>query len=203
VTYVSHETIYPYTWADKKVGGDLYTHLRRQNKKYDKRRNGKSSRGQIKGQVSIDDRPAVVDDKARIGDWRIAAAIGKGHSGAPVAIVECVTKFTLLVQINSKSAADVTLATINFLRPFRQVVHSITVDNGKEFFCHERIIKVLSAAFFFAHPYSSRERGLNKNTNGPLRQYFPKNTNLKMINQSQVFAAVKRGFTFEVHYLAR
>ena len=79
---ISHESIYLHVWADKQSGGNLYTHLRRQGRKYDKRRNGKSTRGQIKRCVSIDDRPKVVDDKARIGDWEIDTMIGKGHSGA-------------------------------------------------------------------------------------------------------------------------
>jgi len=73
----------------------VYTHLRRQGKKRDKRRNGKSTRGQIKNRVSIDDRPKVVDDKSRIGDWEIDTVIGKGHSGALVTIVERVTKLRI------------------------------------------------------------------------------------------------------------
>ncbi len=78
---ISHESIYLHIWADKQAGGDLFTYLRHQGKKYNKRRNGKSTRGQIKNRVSIDDRPQVVDDKSRIGDWEIDTVIGKGHSG--------------------------------------------------------------------------------------------------------------------------
>ncbi len=178
---ISHESIYLHIWADKQAGGDLYTHLRRQGKKYDKRRNGRSTRGQIKNRVSIDDRPKVVDDKSRIGDWEIDTVIGKGHSGALVTIVERVTKLTASSRINSKSAADVTQATIALLKPFKDVVHTITADNGKEFSYHEKISKALSADVYFAHPYSSWERGLNENTNGLLRQYFPKNTDFKKV----------------------
>ena len=136
---ISHETIYLHVWADKQSGGDLYKHLRRQGKKYDKRRNGKSTRGQIKNRVSIDDRPKVVDDKSRVGDWEIDTVIGKGHSGALVTIVERVTKFTASAQVDSKSAEDVTRATISLLTPFIDVVHTITADNGKEFAYHEKI----------------------------------------------------------------
>jgi len=75
---VSHECIYLYICADKKADGDLYTHLRRQGKKYEKRRNGKSNRGQIKNKISIDDRPNIVASKKRIGDWEIDTVIGKG-----------------------------------------------------------------------------------------------------------------------------
>ena len=189
---LSHEAIYLYIWSEKRAGGDLYTHLRRQGKKYDKRRNGKSTRGQIKNRVSIDERPQIVDDKSRVGDWEIDTVIGKGHSGALVTIVERVTKFTVSKQVNSKSAEDVTKATISLLKPFKELVHTITADNGKEFAYHEKISSALSTDFYFAHPYSSWERGLNENTNGLLRQYFPKSLDLKTVTQDQVIRAVNR-----------
>ena len=198
---ISHESIYLHIWADKQAGGDLYTHLRRQGKKYDTRRNGKSTRGQIKNRVSIDDRPQVVDDKSRIGDWEIDTVIGKGHSGALVTIVERVTNFTVSKQVDSKSADAVTKATIALLKPLKKVVHTITADNGKEFAYHEEISNVLGAAFYFAHPYSSWERDLNENTNGLLRQYFPKNTNFKQVSLIEVRHAVKRVNTRPRKYL--
>lgn len=191
-TLISYETIYLHVWADKKSGGDLYRHLRHRGKKYDKRRNGKSTRVHIKNRISIDDRPAIVDDKSRIGDWEIDTMIGKGHSGALVTIVERVTKFTLSAQVDRKSAAAVTQATIRLLKPFKDVVHSITADNGKEFSYHEKISAALSTDVYFAHPYSSWERGLNENTNGLLRQYFPKSVDLKTVSQSAVTKAVQR-----------
>ena len=191
-TLISHETIYRHIWADKQAGGDLYTHLRRQGKKYDKRRNGKSTRGQIKDRVSIDDRPEIVDDKARVGDWEIDTMIGKGHSGALVTVVERSTNFTVAAQVNSKCAADVTKATIALLTPFMPLVHTITADNGKEFSYHDQIANALDAEVYFAHPYSSWERGLNENTNGLLRQYFPKGTDLKKVSQEEVDKAVVR-----------
>lgn len=189
---ISHESIYLHIGADKRAGGDLFTYLRHQGKKYNKRRNGKSTRGQIKNRVSIDDRPQVVDNKSRIGDWEIDTVIGKGHSGALVTIVERVTKLTVSSRVNSKSAADVTQATIALLKPFEDVVHTITADNGKEFAYHEEISKALSTEVYFAHPYSSWERGLNENTNGLLRQYFPKNTDFKKVEQVEVKRALRR-----------
>jgi len=189
---ISFESIYLHIWANKHAGGNLYTHLRRQGKKYDKRRNGKSTRGQICNRVSIDDRPSLVGEKSRIGDWEIDTMIGKGHSGALVTIVERVTKFTVSAQVNSKKAVDVTRATIALLKPFKEAVHTITADNGKEFAHHEKISKALSADVYFAHPYSSWERGLNENTNGLLRQYFPKGTDLKAVGQDEVKHALQR-----------
>lgn len=189
---ISHESIYRHIWANKRAGGDLYTHLRRKGKKYDKRRNGKSTRGQIKNAISIDERPEIVDDKSRIGDWEIDTVIGKGHSGALVTIVERATKFTVSAPVKNKSAADVTKATIALLKPYKDVVHTITADNGKEFAYHEEMAKALTANVYFAHPYCSWERGLNENTNGLLRQYFPKNTDLKPVTQSEVTKAINR-----------
>jgi IS30 family transposase len=170
---ISHETIYLHVWSDKRC-------------------NGKSTRGQIKGRVSIDERPQIVDEKSRIGDWELDTMIGKGHSGVLVTIVERVTKFTLSAQVDNKSAAAVTKATISLLKPFKDVVHSITADNGKEFAYHRKISKALSADIYFAHPFSSWERGLNENTNGLLRQYFPKSTNLKLVSTAEVNKAVIR-----------
>jgi IS30 family transposase len=189
---ISHESIYLHIWSDKKSGGDLYSFLRHQGKKYNKRRHGKSTRGQIKDRVSIDDRPAVVERRSRIGDWEIDTVIGKGHSGALVTIVERVMKFTVSARVNSKSAEDVTAATIALLEPYKELVHTITADNGKEFAYHQEISEALSADVYFAHPYSSWERGLNENTNGLLRQYFPKCTDFKKVTQQEVNKAVDR-----------
>lgn len=189
---LSHERIYLHIWADKRAGGDLHTHLRRQGKAYEKRRNGKSSRGQIKNRVSIDERPAVVDSKGRIGDWEIDTVIGKGHSGAMVTIVERRTLFTVAARVESKSAEDVTQATIELLKPYQSLVHTITADNGKEFAYHEKLAEALDAKVYFAHPYHSWERGLNENTNGLLRQYWPKSTDFKTVSAEAVVAGVKQ-----------
>lgn len=189
---LSHERIYLHVWGDKRAGGELHTHLRRQGKAYEKRRNGKSSRGQIKNRVSIDERPAVVDSKGRIGDWEIDTVIGKGHSGALVTIVERRTLFTVAARVESKSAEDVTRATIELLKPYKNLVHTITADNGKEFAYHEKLTEALEAKVYFAHPYHSWERGLNENTNGLLRQYWPKSTDFKTVSAEAVVAGVKQ-----------
>lgn len=183
---LSHEAIYLYVLRDKAAGGDLYTHLRRQGKKYQKRVNNKRSRGQIKNRVSIDERPKIVDSKERIGDWEIDTMIGKGHSGAIVTIVERATMFTLTARVNSKEARAVTDATIKLLKPYKVALHSITADNGKEFAYHEEITKKLGVPVYFAHPYHSWERGLNENTNGLLRQYWPKETDFKNVSHQEV-----------------
>ena len=190
---ISHESIYRYVWANKKTGGVLHTYLRRRGRRYQWRgSNGKTSRGQIKNRVSIDNRPAIVDEKMQVGHWEIDTVIGKGHSGALVTIVERVTKFTLSCRVLRKSAVHVTAATIALLAPFKAIVRSITADNGKEFAYHEQIAENLKCDVYFAHPYCSWERGLNENTNGLLRQDFPKRTDFKQVTDSEVRKAVNR-----------
>jgi IS30 family transposase len=189
---ISHERIYQHVWKDKRQGGDLYKHLRCQGKKYDKRRNGKSTRGQIKNQISIDDRPQIVDDKKRVGDWEIDTVIGKNHLGAIVTVVERKTLFTVAALVDCKQADVVTAATIQLLTPLKDRVHTITADNGKEFAYHEKLVDQLDTKIYFAHPYSSWERGLNENTNGLLRQYFPKGTDFRTLSQCDIDMAVER-----------
>jgi len=176
--WVSHETIYQFVYEDKEQGGQLYTHLRRQRKKRRKRCKTSDRRGQIPNRVSIDFRDAVVDRKERVGDWEVDLIIGKGHQGALLTAVERRTKFLCMRALPSKKAERVAEALIEMLRPFSELVFTITADNGKEFAQHEKIAEALNARFYFAHPYCSWERGLNENTNGLIRQYFPKNKTL-------------------------
>lgn len=189
--HISHESIYQHIWEDKRLGGDLYSFLRRTGRKYQSRgKNGKTTRGQIKNRVSIDERPDIVDKKEEVGHWEIDTVIGKNHSGCLVTIVERVTKFTVSARLDSKHSDEVTAAAVTLLAPFKKVVNSITADNGKEFAQHEKISAQLECDVYFAHPYHSWERGLNENTNGLLRQYFPKSTDFKEVCDNEVECTV-------------
>ena len=183
---VSPETIYQFIIDDQKNGGDLYKYLRRGHKKRRKRLKSQDRRGQITNRVSIDERPAIVDEKDRVGDWEIDTIIGKNHKGAIVTCVERKTKFTCMKRVPNREAAVVAKALIDMLKPFISLIITITSDNGKEFSEHGKIAKELQTQFFFAHAYSSWERGLNENTNGLIRQYFPKKTNLIQVSDEQV-----------------
>lgn len=189
---MAYTRIYQYIWADKYAGGALYTLLHRHGKKYQKRSNGKTARGQIKNRISIDQRPGEVEDKSRIGDGEIDTMIGKGHSGALVTIVERARQFTLSAQMSGKCAEEVTAATIKLLMPYRAALHTITADNGKEFAYHERITNALGATVYYAHPYRSWKRGLNENTNGLLRQYWPESTDFKKMTHNEVSTVVTK-----------
>jgi IS30 family transposase len=183
---VSYETIYQFIIDDQKNGGELYKHLRQGRRKRRKRIKNNSRRGQIPNRVSIDERPAIVDSKERVGDWEIDTVIGKNHKGAIVTAVERKTKFSCLKRVPKKEAPLVTNALIDMLKPYKKLVHTMTGDNGKEFSQHEKIANELQTDFYFAHPYCSWERGLNENTNGLIRQYFPKKTCLINVSDIQV-----------------
>lgn len=182
---ISHERIYQHIWTDKLAGGKLYKHLRHSGKKR-KQYGSKDKRGQIRNRVSIDDRPVIVSEKTRLGDWEIDTVIGKNHQGALVTIVDRVSKLTLIKKVASKHADIVTEATITLLRPYLDKTLTITADNGKEFAGHEKIKAALAADVYFAHPYSSWERGLNENTNGLIRQYFTKGSSFENITDKDV-----------------
>jgi len=170
---VSHERIYRYIYADKRNGGTLHLHLRSQ-KAQRKRYSGYIRRGQIPNRTSIEKRPQIVDAKRRFGDWEADTIIGARHRGAILSLTERKSKLLILGKLTSKGAAETKSESIKLLTPFRAKVHTITVDNGKEFCEHEAIAAALQARIYFAHPYASWERGLNENTNGLVRQYFPK-----------------------------
>lgn len=183
---VSHESIYQYLQKDKENGGSLYKHLRHKSKKYKKRYGSNDRRGQIANKCSIEDRPDIVDKKERIGDLEIDLVIGKDHKQALVTVVDRKSKFTIIKKIEHKKASTVKEALIEMILPIKQWTHTITSDNGKEFSAFEEVSKVLNTDYYFCHPYSSWERGLNENTNGLIRQYFPKGSSFKEITQSQV-----------------
>lgn len=189
---ISHEAIYQHILKDKAHGGKLYQHLRHANKKRKKRYGSYDRRGQIVDRVSIDERPAIVDAKKRFGDWEIDTVIGKNHKGALITIVERKSKYTLIKRLAKKTADLVAKATVDLLSPFSKRVLTITSDNGKEFSQHNVIAKELKSNFFFAHPYHSWERGLNENTNGLIRQYFPKSTNFQLVTDEQIQTVMDR-----------
>ena len=183
---VSHERIYLHIWADKQAGGTLYRQLRRHGKKYNKRSAKSAGRGVIPGRIDISERPRIVERRNRIGDWEADTIVGAGHKGAILSVVERVSKYTLLHKLTAATADKTTRALIGALRPHRNWVHTITADNGKEFAGHRKVALRLGAGFYFATPYHAWERGLNENTNGLVRQYFPKGTNLANVSARDV-----------------
>ena len=182
---VSHERIYQLIRKDKQEGGELYKHTRHKLKHRKRPVGGKKI--VIKEKVSIDDRPAVINDKLRFGDWEIDTIVGEENKGAIVTIVERQTGFLFMKKLpQGKVAKGLASAVIDLLLPYKHYVHSITSDNGTEFAEHKLIAKKLNADFFFAHPYSSWERGLNEYTNKLIRQYIPKKQTFYTYNDQNI-----------------
>lgn len=184
---ISHEWIYQFIWSDKDSGGELYKHLRQSNKKR-RKKYGKNrlKRGQIKNRVSIDERPDIVQKRKFIGDWEADTIIGKNKKSAMVTIVERKIRLTLIAKVASRNAQVVADKIIHLLEPYKEFVKSITFDNGKEFAEHLKIAEKLNTKTYFCHPYSSWERGTNENTNGLLRQYFPKKIDLSTYSDEKI-----------------
>lgn len=180
IDMVSHVTLYQYIRKDKVNGGTLCKSLRHANKRC-KKYGAKEQRGQIKNKRSIDERPHVVDEKSRFGDWEADTIIGHNHKGCMLTLVERKTKLTLIANTKNKKSENIKNDIIRLLEPFKNISHTITFDNGKEFAKHEEIEKQLGVKIYFAHPYCSYERGLNENTNGLIRQYLSKKTDLRNI----------------------
>lgn len=178
-------TIYSFIQDDKNHGGKLHTFLRHK-KPYKKRTGSDEKRGQIIGRISIDERPEVINEKLRLGDWEADTVIGKGHKGVLVTLAERKSLKTLVAHVGSKHAEPVTQAIIKLLDDEKDNVHSITFDNGKEFSFHDKIKKALGCDNYFAHPYCSWERGLNENHNGLIRQYLPKGMALDKVTGEKI-----------------
>lgn len=187
---ISHEWMYQRIYRDKAQGGDLVSLLRCQKVRRKRYASGQERRGMLKNCVRIDHRPSVVETRTRIGDWEGDTVIGKGQQGALVTLVERKSRYTLAAKVPSRHSPGVGEAIIELLGPHKAQCQTITFDNGKEFAEHEYIAQRLSAQVYFAHPYHSWERGLNENTNGLLRQYFPKSTNFLQVKQDEVNEAV-------------
>ena len=187
-----HETLYQYIYNDKALGGDLYTHLRIASKPYRKRYGCYDRRGQIENRRSIDERPAIVENKRRIGDWEGDTIIGQGRQSALLTLVERKSLYTVIIKLASRNATDLAHGLIHGMKKMKSKIKTITVDNGKEFSAHQTIAKNLKADIYFAHPYSSWERGINENTNGLIRQYFPKGTDFNTITDDQIQAVMNK-----------
>ena len=187
IPMASHETLYQWIWEEKRKGNrELSKHLRRQGRRYAKRGATNGNRGIIKDRIGIEQRPQIVDDKSRFGDLEIDTMIGKNHKGAIMTINDRCTRIVVIRKLEGKEAGPLADAAIKALSPYKQQIHTITADNGKEFAKHKEIAESLDIQFYFARPYHSWERGANENTNGLIRQYIPKGTDFSELTEEQI-----------------
>lgn len=178
---ISHVRIYQYIREDKLKGGDLYTHLRFYHTGKRRAQYGAKHKGKIKDRVSISQRPKIVDKKIRLGDFEIDTIIGTNRKGAITTAVDRASLLSIISIPTTKKADEIEAEIKRIFLPFKDKVQTITSDNGLEFSNHKNISQSLDCEYYFCHPYSSWERGLNEYTNGLIRQYIPKGTSFENI----------------------
>jgi len=172
---ISHTTIYRWIWACPQRAERFKPYLRVACKPRRKPYGKPSKRGRIPDRVSIDERPDVVAERRRLGDWEGDTMVGKGRSGYVTTCVDRTSRYLVARKLDTCSAKQVKLGLHDAMRRLPEEKRkTLTTDNGKEFACHKELARLLGLAVYFAHPYSSWERGTNENTNGLLRQYAPK-----------------------------
>lgn len=187
---VSPETMYAtlYVLPRGTLRQELLSHLRRRHRK--RRKRGRllhDRRGQIPNMVSIHERPAEIEDRTIPGHWEGDLLVGRYHQSVLGVLVERTTRLTLLAKPKSREATDVRAA---FVAAFRQVPphlrKTLTYDRGKEMAEHERLAGDAGVRVFFCDPQAPYQRGTGENTNGLLRQYFPKGTDFSAVTSRQL-----------------
>jgi IS30 family transposase len=191
--HVSYETIYMHLYSLKHDRGDLKMHFRHGHRIRRKRLSGKDKRGIIKNRIFIDNRPSIVEEKTRCGDWEGDTIEGAGKKGYVATFVDRKTKYLVAFPLMFKQAELIVEGARKAFAnlPTTQKM-TLTVDNGKEFARHADLGKAIGLDVYFAHPYHSWERGLNEHTNGLLRQYFPKNRSLDTLTMKELAYIVDR-----------
>jgi IS30 family transposase len=147
----------------------------------------------IPRRVSIHERPAVIDLRKRFGDWEMDLIQGANPKQYILTLVERTTRFLMMKRLpNGKKAIDTANAAIDLLLPYKNLVHSITADNGSEFALHEYIGRKLQASVYFTDPYAAWQKGTIEYTNKLIRQYIPKKGNFDLFSDQQNYEFQKK-----------
>ena len=185
---VSHETIYKSLFIQTRglFREELKKHLRTKRMFRHAKSHRVSTRGQIVDAISIRERPAEIEDRAIPGHWEGDLIIGSNNS-AIATVVERYSRFTVLCKLDSKRATSVVQSlTEQMKRLPKQVLTSLTWDRGHEMSAHKSFTMATDMTVYFCDPSSPWQRGSNENTNGLLRQYFPKGKGMGIYSQSQL-----------------
>jgi IS30 family transposase len=186
---VSHETIYQYIYVQAKgdLKKELITLLRQHKPKRQKRGHTTEKRGVIPDMISIEQRPAEVADRSIPGHWEGDLIVGKDHKSALGTLVERSTRYLLLVHLEAKDAESVRKAFAKKLRSMpKDLKRSLTYDRGKEMAQHKEFTISTKMQVYFCHPHSPWQRGTNENTNGLVRDFFPKGTDFNKVSKQEV-----------------
>jgi len=186
IMQVSHETIYSYLYVLPRgeLKKEILSCLRRKHiHRRPRKKTARQTCAAIQNYLSIEERPAEVADRIVPGHWEGDLLIGRRNASALGTLVERTTRMTFLVKLRNQDAITVRKA---FAEEFRHLPKglkkTLTYDQGSEMAQHKLFTKETAIAVYFAHPHSPWERGTNENTNGLLRQYFPKGTDLSKIS---------------------
>ena len=177
---VSMKTIYTHIHSDKLAGGLLHLNLRINGRRRYRHRN-KANRQKIPNRRDISERPDIVQTRERYGDWEADLIEGARGSGYILSLHERKSRYSKLIKLETKTSDETHRAIIRSLKDYR--VETITYDNGLEFAKHEAVSRSLSAQGYFCKPYSSWEKGGVENYNGLVRQYYPKGTCFRSLDQ--------------------
>ncbi len=195
---VSHEAIYQYIYVLPR--GELKQLLikglrqERKHRRPQKRGDTAETRGKIANMLSIEERPAEVADRSVPGHWEGDLILGKYKHSALGTLVERTTRYTILVPLGEhKDAASVREAYAEAFKSLpAELKKSLTYDQGKEMSEHEQFTIDTGIQVYFAHPGSPWERGTNENTNGLIRQYFPKGTDFTQVSKEQILEVQRK-----------
>ena len=186
---ISHETIYTYLYVLPRghLKREIIACLRQGHHVRRQRNKRRLKTNPIQDLISIEERPKEVRDRTLPGHWEGDLIMGKLNASALGTLVERVTRFTLLVVLKTKDATSVRRAFAHELRTLpRQLKRSLTYDQGQEMREHRLFTQKTKMRVYFAHPHCPWERGTNENTNGLIRQFFPKGTNFRKISRHQI-----------------
>ncbi len=181
---MSIETIYKYIYIERKLGGNLWRHLRRSHKARRRRVHSRTLGKVGDNPTSIWERPRAVENRNEVGHWERDTMLGGGHQAGVLVFSERKTRFNKFIKMKKRRAAEVTDKTIEQLKNLP--CHSITNDRGQEFSDHKRCSQKMNVKIYFCDPYSSYQRGTNENRIGILRQYLKKQFNPKSLTQKRL-----------------
>ena len=183
------ESIYTYLFVLPKgtLKKELLSCLRQNRKHRHKQRRGVEAKRKLEDMLSIEERPPEVADRIIPGHWEGDLIVGKNNRSALGTLVERTTRTTILIPVKSKSAYDVAKAFAKEVKKLpKQMRLTMTYDQGREMASHKLFTKITGVKVYFAHPRSPWERGTNENTNGLIRQYFPKGTDFTKVTRYEV-----------------
>lgn len=180
----STSSLYRYLDLDEISGGKLCK-LKTRKGKRNKYKN-KIAIVKISDKISIELRAPRSDLMFEPGHWEIDTIFGKAQESFLLTLVDIATMYTIVIKLPNKSSKSVEAALFKLFQSTNLPLKSITSDNGGEFACHKTIMNTYSIKWYFCHPYSSWERGLNENTNGLIRRFYPKGTDFNKVSEMEI-----------------